>query len=322
MHNRREWVLKLACLVLGALLAFQLTRFILVGDPAKGLVIPALPSLPPELETQTAKATNAPAAKTTNASAIQGSAKAGTNSSTTAIQSNAPSLTDVKKSGVETQSVVKASETNSFLTNKPASQTNSFVAATANKTQAGNSESNVSAASNSIIAPGNIPGPLASAGQGTNVTNNLAGTKTGTNANSLNTSVKTNAALAGRMMMPGMPGGKPPELPADIKERVDRIVQGEILGQVMRPMPMALLGIAGPHAFLRSPEGQTGMIKEGETLGKLKLLRIGNNRVLVEEEGEKKELSIFAGLGSETLMPAKELSPKDKKPNEPTVKSP
>jgi len=85
---------------------------------------------------------------------------------------------------------------------------------------------------------------------------------------------------------------------------------------------MALLGIAGPHAFLRSADGQTGMIKEGEKLGSLKLIRIGNNRVLIEEEGEKKELSIFAGLGSETLMPAKEPPAKEKKPNEPTTKSP
>ena len=117
-------------------------------------------------------------------------------------------------------------------------------------------------------------------------------------------------------------GGKPVELPAEIKDRVDRITQGEILGPVIRPMPMALLGIAGPNAFLRSSDGQTGMIKEGEKLGSLKLLRIGNNRVLIEEEGEKKELSMFAGLGSETLMPAKEPPAKEKKPNEPTTKSP
>jgi len=42
MRNLRERVLKLVCLFLGAFLAFQLIRFILVGDPAKGLVIPAL----------------------------------------------------------------------------------------------------------------------------------------------------------------------------------------------------------------------------------------------------------------------------------------
>ena len=99
--------------------------------------------------------------------------------------------------------------------------------------------------------------------------------------------------------------GKPPEPPPEIKERVDRVTQGEILAPVIRPMPMALLGIAGQNAFLRSAEGQTGMIKEGEQVGTIKLLRIGTNRVLIEHEGEKKELMIFAGLGSETLLPKK-----------------
>ena len=68
-------------------------------------------------------------------------------------------------------------------------------------------------------------------------------------------------------------------------------------------MPMALLGIAGKLAFLRSPSGQTGMVKEGEDLGEIKLLRIGINRVLVEQDGQPKELMIFSGLGGESLLP-------------------
>jgi len=39
----------------------------------------------------------------------------------------------------------------------------------------------------------------------------------------------------------------------------------------MHPLPMALLGIAGEVAFLRSANGQTGMVKEGDSLGDLKL---------------------------------------------------
>ena len=66
---------------------------------------------------------------------------------------------------------------------------------------------------------------------------------------------------------------------------------------------MALLGIAGQHAFLRAPSGQTGLLKEGEELGGVKLLRIGTNRVLIEHEGQQKELSVFSGFGSETLLP-------------------
>ena len=66
---------------------------------------------------------------------------------------------------------------------------------------------------------------------------------------------------------------------------------------------MALLGIAGEFAFLRSASGQTGLVKEGDSLGDLKLLRIGINRVLVEQNGQKQELMIFSGYGGESLLP-------------------
>jgi len=56
---------------------------------------------------------------------------------------------------------------------------------------------------------------------------------------------------------------------------------------------------------LRSASGQTGMIKEGETLGDLKLVRIGINRVLVDQGGDKKELMIFDGYGGSSLLPEK-----------------
>jgi hypothetical protein len=64
-----------------------------------------------------------------------------------------------------------------------------------------------------------------------------------------------------------------------------------------------LLGIAGRDAFLRAPNGQTGLLKEGEELGGVKLLRIAHNRVLIEHDGQKKELTMFSGFGSETLIP-------------------
>jgi hypothetical protein len=97
-------------------------------------------------------------------------------------------------------------------------------------------------------------------------------------------------------------GIKLPDLPPSILARVDRVTDSEILGPIMRPLPMALLGIAGNVAFLRAPSGQTGMVKEGEDLGPIKLLRIGTNRVLVEQEGQKKELTIFSGFGGDTLL--------------------
>jgi hypothetical protein len=77
----------------------------------------------------------------------------------------------------------------------------------------------------------------------------------------------------------------------------------------MRPLPMGLIGIAGDVAFLRSASGQTGLIKEGDTLGDLKLVRIGVNRVLVEQAGQQKELMIFDGYGGTSLLPEKGKNP-------------
>lgn len=93
------------------------------------------------------------------------------------------------------------------------------------------------------------------------------------------------------------------DLPPSVQARVERITQSEIFGPVVRPLPMALLGIAGKDVMLRAPNGQTGLLKEGEELGGIKLLRIGANRVLIEENGEQKELTLFSGLGSESLLP-------------------
>lgn len=98
-------------------------------------------------------------------------------------------------------------------------------------------------------------------------------------------------------------GKKEPNIPPAVQARVERITQSEILGPVQRPLPMALLGIAGRDAFLRAPNGQTGLLKEGEELGGVKLLRIAHNRVLIEHDGQKKELTMFSGFGSETLIP-------------------
>ncbi|HEV2329013.1 MAG TPA: hypothetical protein VGY56_09530 [Verrucomicrobiae bacterium] len=99
----------------------------------------------------------------------------------------------------------------------------------------------------------------------------------------------------------GFPGGKPAVAPA-IQASINCITDSEILGPVVRPLPMALLGIAGKVAFLRTPDGVTGLVKEGDELGGIKLLRIGINRALIEENGQQKELIIFDGMGGETLL--------------------
>ena len=140
-------------------------------------------------------------------------------------------------------------------------------------------------------------------------TNGVAAANVKTNSSANSNTNSPPIAKAGRHH-PGMPGpmgmgmgGPKVQLPPDVQARVDRILQSEILGPVAHPMPMALLGIAGEDAFLRSPDGQTGMVKEGAELGSIKLLRIGTNRVLVEENGAKKELTLFAGMGGESLLP-------------------
>jgi ABC-type proline/glycine betaine transport system permease subunit len=91
-------------------------------------------------------------------------------------------------------------------------------------------------------------------------------------------------------------------LPAAVQARVDRITQSEILGAVVRPLPMALLGIGGQDAILRTPAGQTVLLREGEESGGVKLLRIGTNRILIEHENQKKELTLFSGFGGATLL--------------------
>jgi hypothetical protein len=158
----------------------------------------------------------------------------------------------------------------------------------------------------------NLPPAMVAVGTNTPLVMAAAGTNiTGTNASSKSkatNSPSAKSAMAGMNMSPSMMrsgGGRPgaSDLPPEIKARVDRIYESELFGQVMRPQPMALQGIAGNSAFLRSPSGQTGLVKEGDSLGEIKLLRIGVNRVLVEQDGQKSELTIFNGYGGESLMP-------------------
>jgi hypothetical protein len=114
------------------------------------------------------------------------------------------------------------------------------------------------------------------------------------------------AQMMGGGGMPGGPNGggiKKVELPAEVQSRVDRIIDSEVFGPIPHPMPMSLLGIADQEAFIQATNGQIGPVKIGGELGGIKLLRIGINRVLVELGGEKKELTLFGGIGGESLMP-------------------
>jgi hypothetical protein len=277
MLERFEPVLKVLCVALAAVLLFQIGRLVIRSNPLAHLNIPALPSLPPD--------TNAPTSVApTNAVANRRSA---TNSAnlTTKVGTSATNAPSAQKSGNRATNLLHVVSTNIET---------------------------------------NLPLALAAAKIGTNSSSKPRSDARRTNTVARAGSAGTNAAVAtlagpekrGTTGVPGMPPGmaagmgplgpqgipKAAELPLPTLARVDRITDSEILGPVIRPLPTALLGIAGDVAFVRSASGQTGLVKEGDSLGELKLLRIGTNRVLVEEEGQKKELTIFSGYGGESLL--------------------
>ncbi|MBN8247799.1 MAG: hypothetical protein J0L84_10190 [Verrucomicrobia bacterium] len=183
---------------------------------------------------------------------------------------------------------------------------------------------NVAALGTNSPAPAtNTPSlPAASAAAATNIPRAAAATNamTATNPPALG---GTNSATAtappvppggpGPMAMrlpPGVSPGssrrsRPPPPPPSplLQARMDRITQSEILAPVFRPPPMALLGIAGRDAFIRTPSGQSALLREGGESDGIKLLRLGTNRVLIEQAGEKKELMIYEGFGGESLLP-------------------
>ena len=309
MLERSEPVLKVVCVALAALLLFQVGRLVVGRNPLGHLNIPAVPTLPPD--------TNAPAGKPgTNSLAALGAGKTGTNSAQpgvpiAGVATNAPAGRDSGKTGTNgppSLSVQKG-------TNPP-----SPIAATKGGTNSTEPRSGT-----------NLPSPIAVTRSGTNSPEPRSGTnetKTVARPDSARTNLSAapsgtsrrgpgaGAGLPPEMAAMGMgPSGHPgaipaPELPLPVRARVYGITDSEILGPIMRPMPMALLGIAGNVAFIRAANGQTGLVKEGDSLGGLKLLLIGTNRVLVEDDGQKKELTVFSGYGGESLLPKqKENSP-------------
>jgi hypothetical protein len=202
--------------------------------------------------------------------------------------------------------LVLAAKTNSPATSKATNSvaasdqanTNASSAVSTNTITASSPKTNSTASTNaSSTAPTNAIFAASAEKKSTNAPSSKDMAKGATNSVS-------GPASAKKSSRPSGPGGGPTSstLPPAVQARVDKIIQSEILGAIPRPMPMALLGIAGKDVFLRAPNGQTGMIREGEELGGVKLLRVAPNRVLVEHEKQQKELTIFSGFGSETLL--------------------
>jgi hypothetical protein len=273
MRDRRELALKLLCGAAGLLLLYRVVLVIAHINPLYHVAIPKLPTLSDAASATNAAATTLASAKPAAVTTAQG---AGNSASNTVAHSNS--------------TVARVSSREQTVTNAAAHSTNLLALGT--------------------NSPARLTNAIARA-DGTNVTtqaeptNKLAGMPSGFPPG------------RGRMPggfpgMPGMPGMQSagPALPPEIQARLDRVVDSEILAPVMRPMPMALLGIAGADVFLRAPNGQTGLVKEGDELGGVKVLRVGLNRVLVEQQGERKELTIFSGFGSESLQSTQKDGPK------------
>lgn len=278
MRDRAEKILRLIVFALAALVLAQLIRAGFRANPLAGATIPPVPTL----ETNSVPGTNSVAAQ--KGSNIPPAKIQATNAAkVTAVESNAPPEKAVK--AVPTNAVARAE------TNLPAV-----------KVSVADSTNAVSASTNSIAAGTNaVAAPKGTNGLPAVDTNSIAA------ANPQKTPRKSTSpemARGGGMGFGGFPGmpGPAAKLPAGIQARVDKIVDSEILAPVMRPLPMALLGIAGETAFLRSASGQTGLAKVGDSVGEIKLLGIGINRVLVEQDGQKKELMIFNGYGGESLL--------------------
>jgi hypothetical protein len=269
MRERLEPALKGVCLLLGVLLLGQLGWLVPRLGLLRGVKIPALPGLASAAEAPGGgKGTNAISASTTN---IQ------SKSSTNAVASSS------------SNAVLSARKSLSSLS------TNALASNPSN------------AALSSLKSPSSLSTNALASGPSNAVLSSL---KSLSSLSPTNASAATNATAAGGPAAPRPGSGrssrspiKLTDLPPALLARVDRVVDSELLGPVAHPMPTSLLGIAGNVAFLRGANGQSSVVKEGDNLGNIKLLRIGINRVLVEEEGQKKELMIFDGYGSETLLP-------------------
>jgi hypothetical protein len=292
LRERAEPILRIIFLLLAALVVYELAGLVLRWNPFRGVTVPDLPAL-------TSSTTNAPAGGSPGTNQLAVVAK-GTNQ-------------PASWSGIRPATMTNAAATNGSPLPVIGSNAPALVASSRLKT-------NATTATNAIVAATNLvkaPGPKETKTDSTNpvaaiVTTNLltGGTAilaTNTNGtNGMATKHKSHKAndLAGSGFNPNMPGAKhAADLPPAVQSRITKIINSEILAPINHPLPMALLGIAGQCAFLRSAGGQTGLVKEGDTLDDIKLLRIGVNRVLIEQDSQKKELMIFSGYGGDSLLP-------------------
>lgn len=270
MPDRHQLLLRRVCLVLAVVLVLRLGFAVFRPNPLARLTIPALPTL----------------ASPTNAAPAGAAAKPPAIASSTNTVAGTNAMTGIRTNAIAGTNIDVGS--NPASTNKPA------VAGLISTTNA---------PSGTNIVSTNLPSTNAPAIAGsTNSPGKAAAPMAGPPPGMMPPGMMPPGMMGGRGMMAG-PAGPPPPLDPLLKARVDKIIQSEIFGPIPRPVPMALLGIAGPLAFIRTPSGMPAVISEGVETNGIKLLRIGINRVLVDEGGTNKELTIFNGVGGESLLP-------------------
>ncbi len=97
--------------------------------------------------------------------------------------------------------------------------------------------------------------------------------------------------------------------------RFEVVATSGLLGKApkVKPPPPALLGVIGKYAMIRAPNGKEDLVAEGGEFGGVKVIKISTNRVLIEHEGQQRELTIYAGMGSSSLLSPKTSLPSPKK---------
>jgi len=326
VFERSEAVFKILCAGLAALVLWQVVRALERSDPLAGASIPALPSLPGSTNLQAGAmggkegmllpgTTNIPArAKGTNVNSEAPKAEIRTTTNIAAQAEGTHALAEGTARGTNAApKKVSAQGTNvvAQATNTVARSANAVTRENHRGTEAQRGTNAVARGTNAVAQGTNAVAQATNVvAQGTNASvpppgplESRKSTRSGRGPAMMNA-----GPFPGMPGMPGMPGQGPP-LPPAVQARLDRIIESEILAPVMRPQPVALLGIVDRDAFLQAPNGQSGLLKEGEEMGGIKLLRLGINRALIEEAGEKKELTLFSGLGSESLLSKQTNSP-------------
>jgi hypothetical protein len=305
MRDQLERIVKIVCIALAALVIFQISRAIVRTHSLARVTIPEVPSLSTNSTAHVEKK-NIPGAT------IAKTIKSGTNVQNHAAgnhETNLVSSISSEKAETNLHATIPAAESNTnavVVENVESLKTNSPALLASAKTETNLAQPAVLTLETNTSVATKSPEKSTNSVAANVEKNSHASLHPGTNAVShLPAALLASMNSHSHAPMIGMPviPGKLPDLPMDVKARVNRIIDSEILGPVIHPMPMALLGIAGNFAFLRGPNGQTDLVKEGDSLGSIKLLRIGINRVLIEDGVDKKELTIFSGFGGETLLP-------------------